>query len=72
MENTALNQQGESVDEISSITLRYISSVRFVIPTKSILELERKIYTWLKKISQSLSGTLQTILLRKEISMPLY
>lgn len=48
MENTALNQQGESVDEISSITLRYISSVRFVIPTKSILELERKIYTWLK------------------------
>ena len=48
MENTTLNQQGESVDEISSITLRYISSVRFVIPTKSILELERKIYTWLK------------------------
>lgn len=48
MENTTLNQQGELVDEISSITLRYISSVRFVIPTKSILELERKIYTWLK------------------------
>lgn len=50
MENTILNQQNEKefADELSGITLRYISSVRFVIATRSILELERKVYTWLK------------------------
>lgn len=36
-----------SDEELSEMTLRYISSSQFIIPTKSILELERKIQTWL-------------------------
>ena len=36
-----------SDEELSEMTLRYISSSQFIIPTKSILELEMKIQTWL-------------------------
>ena len=36
-----------SNEELSEMTLRYTSSSQFIIPTKSILELERKIQTWL-------------------------
>ena len=36
-----------SDEELSEMTLRYMSSSQFIIPTKNILELEQKILTWL-------------------------
>ncbi len=41
-------QNGSSIQDISDMTMRFISSIRFIIPTKSILELERAIYTWIR------------------------
>lgn len=43
MEKTQLSDE-----ELSEMTLRYISSSQFIIPTKSILELENKIQAWLR------------------------
>lgn len=41
-------QNGDSYENISNMTLRYISSINFIIPTKNILELEKIIYTWVR------------------------
>ena len=37
------NNENLSDEELSEMTFRYISSLRFIIPTKSILDLEMKI-----------------------------
>lgn len=41
-------QNGSSIQDISDLTMRHISSIKFIIPTKSILELEKTIYTWIR------------------------
>ena len=43
----AHNNENLSEEELSEMTFRYISSSRFIIPTKSILDLEKKIQNWL-------------------------
>lgn len=43
----AMDAEGITAKEISSLTIRYITSPYFVIPTKGIIETESKIRTWI-------------------------
>lgn len=43
-----IDNQLDNREEISELTLRYLSSINNILPTKSILDLEKRIKTWIK------------------------